>query len=119
MNFSCFIIGEETLTVRCADILLKRGHEINGLISQNQKIRRWANEHNIRLIAADSDLQATLGKSSFDYLFSIANLRLLPKKARGIAAKGGDQFPRWTAASLCRDSLDFLGINESRIKTRS
>ncbi len=32
-QFSCFIIGEGTLLIQCAELLLERGHEILGVIS--------------------------------------------------------------------------------------
>ena len=32
-SFSCFIIGEGTLPIQCAELLLERGHEILGVIS--------------------------------------------------------------------------------------
>jgi hypothetical protein len=31
-QFSCFLIGEGTLPIQCAELLLERGHEILGVI---------------------------------------------------------------------------------------
>jgi len=33
-NFSCFIIGEDPITVQCGDMLLNRGHVIRGVVSE-------------------------------------------------------------------------------------
>ena len=32
-QFSCFLIGEETLPIQCAELLLEGGHQILGVIS--------------------------------------------------------------------------------------
>jgi hypothetical protein len=32
-QFSCFLIGEGTLPIQCAELLLERGYEILGVIS--------------------------------------------------------------------------------------
>jgi hypothetical protein len=32
-QFSCFVIGEGTLPIQCAELLLGRGHEILGVIA--------------------------------------------------------------------------------------
>ena len=32
-QFSCFLIGEGTLAIQCAELLLERGHEIFVVIS--------------------------------------------------------------------------------------
>src|SRR5437763_15291350 len=89
---SCFIIGDDTLTIQCADILLNRGHQIFGLVSENPEIGRWANKHEVMLIDPQSDLQSALGERSFDYLFSIANLRLLPKELVALPRAGTINF---------------------------
>src|SRR5437879_13298153 len=92
LNFSCFIIGDDTLTIQCADILLNGGHQIFGLVSENPEIGRWANKREVMLIDPQSDLQAALGEHSFDYLFSIANLRLLPKELVALPPSGTTNF---------------------------
>ena len=77
-RFSCFIIGETTLAIRCAELLLERGHRILGLISDNADALRWAGEHGIRRIDPDGDFAARLVATGYDYLFSVVNERVLP-----------------------------------------
>ncbi|HET9223399.1 MAG TPA: formyltransferase family protein, partial [Roseiflexaceae bacterium] len=76
--FTCAIIGEGTLPLQCAEILLGRGHTICAVISPDQLLARWATEHNIPCAATPASLPELVGKQSFDYLFSIVNYQVLP-----------------------------------------
>lgn len=80
-KFSCFVIGEGTLPVQCAEILLNRGHEIYGVISPDALLKNWAEGKNILHIKpTDSQtLVAFLSQRPFDYLFSIVNYIVLPE----------------------------------------
>lgn len=80
-KFSCFIIGEGTLPIQCAEILLSRGHEIYGVISPDALLKNWAEEKNIpHTKPTDSlTLVAFLSQRPFDYLFSIVNYIVLPE----------------------------------------
>src|SRR5258708_26570874 len=80
-TFSCFIIGEGTLPVRCAEILLDQGHTIYGIISSDEAVSRWARASAIpHLDPGDQDLDALLSRHPFDYLFSIVNEHVLPTR---------------------------------------
>ncbi len=78
-QFSCCIIGEDTLLIECGEILLKKGHIICGIASLNIVIKQWADEHHIPCVASIVDLQKSFGAIEFDYLFSIANGKILRK----------------------------------------
>ena len=78
VRFSCFIIGETTLAVRCGELLLARGHRILGIITDNSDVARWAADHGVRRIDPDADFAADLVRARYDYLFSIVNERILP-----------------------------------------
>ncbi len=77
-SFSCFLIGESSLLVQCAELLLERGHRVHGLVSPTPALRRWAADHGVPAIDFGPDLETFLGATPFDYLFSITNRRLLP-----------------------------------------
>src|SRR5260370_12430667 len=78
-TFSCFIIGEGTLPVRCAEILLDQGHTIYGIISSDEAVSRWARASAIpHLDPGDQDLDELLSRHPFDYLLSIVNDHVLP-----------------------------------------
>jgi methionyl-tRNA formyltransferase len=78
--FSCFLMGEGTLPIQCAELLLERGHQILGIVSPDKSISDWAKEKGISHISPKDDLLAFLSQQSFDYLFSIVNNSVLSKE---------------------------------------
>src|SRR4028119_1854781 len=79
-QFSCFIIGEGTLLIQCAELLLERGHQIFGVISLDVSISSWAKAKDIPHIQQTENLIPFLRQQPFDYLFNIVNSSLLPKE---------------------------------------
>ncbi|MEP6486691.1 amino acid adenylation domain-containing protein [Microcoleus vaginatus GB2-A3] len=79
-QFSCFLIGEGTLLIQCAELLLERGHQIFGVISPDASISSWAKAKDIPHIQPTDNLIAFLRRQPFDYLFNIVNRSLLPKE---------------------------------------
>jgi len=80
-KFSCFIIGEGILPIRCAEILLDRQHMIYGIISSDVAVHDWAREREIAHIDPDNeDIVTFLSRHPFNYLFSIVNSYILPKQ---------------------------------------
>jgi methionyl-tRNA formyltransferase len=79
-QFSCFLIGEGTLPIQCAELLLERGHKIFGVISSDASISSWAKGKDIPHIQQTDNLVAFLSQQPFDYLFSIVNNSVLPKE---------------------------------------
>ncbi|MBW3584439.1 MAG: AMP-binding protein, partial [Cyanobacteria bacterium 0813] len=79
-QFSCFLIGEGTLLIQCAELLLERGHQIFGVISPDVSISSWAKAKDIPHIQPTDNLIAFLRQQPFDYLFNIVNSSLLPKE---------------------------------------
>ena len=72
-TISCYLLGEGTLLIQCAEVLLGGGHAIHGVISSEPAVVRWASGKGIPRIAASEDQIAFLGRRPFDYLFSIIN----------------------------------------------
>jgi methionyl-tRNA formyltransferase len=77
-TFNSVIIGEESLLVRCGEILLNRGHQIQAVVTANRDIAQWASGHQIPTIAPVSGWADQVTAQPFDYLFSIANLSIIP-----------------------------------------
>lgn len=78
-KLSCFIIGEGTLPIQCAEIILQREHHLCGLISPDTAIKEWAAAKNIPYLAPTrANLASFLGQQPFDYLFSVVNSTVLP-----------------------------------------
>ncbi|MCZ0971628.1 formyltransferase family protein [Streptomyces albulus] len=92
--FSCHLIGENTLLVSCAELLLERGHTVLGVVSPNPDIRQWAAQQGLPTRDLGPDLTDFLSAHPFDHLFSIANLRMLPAEVldlpRGLAVNFHD-----------------------------
>ncbi|WP_395173546.1 MupA/Atu3671 family FMN-dependent luciferase-like monooxygenase [Roseibium alexandrii] len=74
----CLLIGDESLLVQCGEHLKDRGHRIVAVISSNPAIRNWATSHGIQAAEWGNSLEETTAEFQFDWLFSIANLRMLP-----------------------------------------
>ncbi|MGB7208328.1 MAG: amino acid adenylation domain-containing protein [Pyrinomonadaceae bacterium] len=75
-RFSCIIIGSGTLPIRCAEILLRGGHEICAIVSADPQLRKWAKDKKIVSLVPGSNLAEQIDKP-FDYLFSIVNEHIL------------------------------------------
>lgn len=73
-NFSCYIVGSDSLLLQCAEILLQEKHVIFGIISSSPTVRNWAQEHQIPC----EENFTSLTSKSFDFLFSIVNDKLIP-----------------------------------------
>jgi|GEM_PF-5174520 len=40
--FSAVLIGNESLTAQCGQVLLDRGHRVAVVVTQNAEVRKWA-----------------------------------------------------------------------------
>ena len=91
-KLSCYLIGGQSLLIRCADALLERDHQIHGIISSDPSVREWSESQNIPVIEPQSDLVTDLSKHPFDYLFSIANFRIIPDELLSLPERGSVNF---------------------------
>lgn len=76
-SFSCLILGETTLPIRCADMLLDAGHRIVGIVSPDRLVLDWAGTHRIAH-AGPSNLLTFCRDLEFDLLLSIVNYSIVP-----------------------------------------
>lgn len=88
----CFLMGGESVLVQCADILLQQDHPILGIISADPAVRNWTHKNEIPLIDPEADLRAILSSQPFHYLFSIANLRIIPPEILALPSEGAINF---------------------------
>ncbi len=91
-RFSCVVMGNESLLVQCAERVLQGGDSIEAVITRNADVRRWAAGHGLRVEAPGTDLPQRLAGLSFDWLFSIANLSVIPQALLDQAARGAINF---------------------------
>ena len=90
--FSCFIIGESTLLTRAAEILMRYGHRVLGIISDDPQATAWRREKNIPGIGfSEAALKSFLNRS-FDYLLSINNEHILAPEILALPRKGAINF---------------------------
>jgi len=75
--FSCVLIGNETLIVTCGDQLLERGCHISAIITENQSVKDWALTSNIPVKDRPDQISSVVSAGEFDWLLSIANLKIL------------------------------------------
>lgn len=91
MTFSTYLMGAQSLLIQCAELLLGRGHEIRGVITDHPDIERWASSHRIPVLAPGAGLEARITES-FDWFLSIANLRIVPDAVLAKAKLGAVNF---------------------------
>jgi natural product biosynthesis luciferase-like monooxygenase protein len=78
-QLSGVFLGEGSLLIQCAELFLSNGHQITAIVSSEPMIVRWSAEKDIPHLLPTDDVCAALTAGSFDYLFSIVNLTLLPE----------------------------------------
>jgi folate-dependent phosphoribosylglycinamide formyltransferase PurN len=92
-KFSCFILGEGILPIRCAEILLDREQTLYGIISSDVAVHDWAQERGIPHVdPKNTDLVTFLSQHPFDYLFSIVNTYILPERVLTLPRRGAINF---------------------------
>ncbi|WP_133127062.1 amino acid adenylation domain-containing protein [Legionella nagasakiensis] len=75
--FSCFIVGDDNLTLQCAEITLAANHQVLGLISPSKHIKLWCATHSIPYINHIKEFETHYKDQPFDFLFSIVNGQIL------------------------------------------
>ena len=90
--FQCVLVGDESLLVECARRLTGRGHAIAAIVTASGPVRQWAEGAGIKVLEWGGDLSETLASQDFDYLFSIANLRMIPQSVWRRARRGSINF---------------------------
>src|SRR5690606_39985286 len=92
MKFTNLLVGENSLLIQCAEILIKEGGSIVAIATETPVVRDWAVSREIPIIEPGGDMAARLVAFDYDWLFSIANLRLIPEAVVSRARKGAVNF---------------------------
>lgn len=90
-HLSTVLIGDESLLIGCAGHLLEQGHEIRAVVTRDETIADWAESKGLRVMSRITEI-TELGQGGFDWLLSIANLRLIPDDILALPAKGAVNF---------------------------
>ncbi|MDF3414225.1 LLM class flavin-dependent oxidoreductase [Sulfitobacter sp. M57] len=88
--FDAFLMGDESLTIACGDMILAGGHRLSGVITCDATVRGWAKAKGVAVFEQPREiLGAGIGA---DWLLSIANLRMIPADVLAVPGKGAVNF---------------------------
>jgi amino acid adenylation domain-containing protein len=80
----CFLLGEEPLLQRCAELILGRGHVIVGVVTNTSALEGWAKDHGIPTFRRGA-YEAWLEGQPIDVLLSITHPALIREATIGKA----------------------------------
>jgi natural product biosynthesis luciferase-like monooxygenase protein len=90
-RFTSVLIGDESLLIECAKLLILRGHGIQAVATRNDDVARWASGAGLPVVEPGAGLETRL-TPGFDWVLSIANLSVLPRVVLDMARKGAVNF---------------------------
>ncbi|MGN4848975.1 amino acid adenylation domain-containing protein [Bacillus cereus group sp. MYBK134-1] len=85
--YSYCLIGDGALLIACGEFIKRAGHDICCVITSNESVREWAVSQSIDCVNSLSDYSEFLQNISFDYLFSIVHLDIIPSSVLKMARK--------------------------------
>ncbi|MEP5729183.1 MAG: MupA/Atu3671 family FMN-dependent luciferase-like monooxygenase [Sulfitobacter sp.] len=88
-GFAAILMGDESLTIACGDMMLAGGHRLVAVVTQDAEVSGWARAQGLTVWEHPRDMPADL---TADWLLSIANLRLIPDDILAIPARGAINF---------------------------
>lgn len=91
-HFDCIVIGDESLTLHCAETLVSQGHRLVALVTDDKDLSKWAKTRNLRCEPHGPDLSNRLAGTEVDWVLSIANLKILPRDILSLGRKGAVNF---------------------------
>ncbi|WP_108395452.1 MupA/Atu3671 family FMN-dependent luciferase-like monooxygenase [Devosia submarina] len=86
------LIGDEFLTLKCAEILIDRGHELLALVSSAPRSQAWAAQNNVGVISSLAELPTHFAPHAMDWLLSIANLKIIDAAVLALPRFGNINF---------------------------
>ena len=91
-SFKCVLLGEQSLLVQCADVLLSRQHQIACVVTADPRTAEWARRGGLPVVSTFEELQTGIPGGPVDYLLSITNQRPLPAWLVQKASRGAINF---------------------------
>ena len=89
-HFSCFLVGNEPLTVECGKHILEAGHKIAAVATSDGAVAAWAKGAGLEVLEGAKALSE--GTETVDWLFSVANLEMIPGAVLKRATEGAVNF---------------------------
>ena len=84
------LMGDESLTIACGDMLLAGGHQIAAVVTRDAAVRDWATGQG--LVVHPDTVSLLDMPVEADWLLSIANLRLIPDAVLSLPRRGAINF---------------------------
>ncbi|HQS31158.1 MupA/Atu3671 family FMN-dependent luciferase-like monooxygenase [Polaromonas sp.] len=78
VSATAVFVGNGSLLISCAEAYRQAGHSIEAVATHNPEIQRWAETLGLRCVRMEDALPLSLPDARFDYLFSVANLTMIP-----------------------------------------
>ena len=94
-RLECVLVGNESLLIQCAAILTGRGHRVAAVVTHSDEVGAWADREGLDRLLPGPGLETRLADAvpgGFDWLFSIANLTMLPQGVIAQARGGAINF---------------------------
>ncbi|WP_425039930.1 MupA/Atu3671 family FMN-dependent luciferase-like monooxygenase [Primorskyibacter sp. S187A] len=92
MSMSAVFIGDASLTQACLTQWRDAGHSVAALVTTDAAMSAWAQMEGIRVERPAPTLAEHLSPLTFDWILSVANLRLLPEDLLALARRGAVNF---------------------------
>lgn len=89
---SCVLMGEGSLLIPCAEILLRHGCHLLGIVSANTDVLAWASQKDLTSATPDTGIPGFMAVIPFDYLFSVVNPLILSEAILALPRKGAINF---------------------------
>lgn len=86
------LMGDQSLLTQCAEVALRRGHRVVAVATTSGAVARWADGAGVPVLDAAGDVGAAIAEIPFEWFFSIANLRIVPRSVWGRALHGAANF---------------------------
>ena len=91
----CALVGADSLLIECGEALLGKGHEIVAVAAGSRRVADWATSKQLTVIDATGPVahwEPELATHSFEWLFAITHLALLPDSVISLPTKGAINF---------------------------
>ena len=89
------LVGADSLLLECGEILLTKGHQIVAVAAGSRRVTNWATARGLPVVDAArpvSEWEPALAGHTFDWLFAITHLALLPESVLALPTHGAVNF---------------------------
>ncbi len=91
-SLGAVFVGQESLLVQCAQIWRERGHHVLAVVSAAEAVVAWARAEQLSVLAPGDEAAEGVPELAPEYLFSIANLSIVPERMLASASRQAINF---------------------------